>query len=174
MLGSEELDALYEQVVEKIRENMFLYNRDSDPNALSEYIKSIGMESLLTNTPQFETYKKGKIVIIGQLSIKKTVMNGILKELGIDKNRLELCLEYEEIESFNFKKLRYSPQYRVVLVGSMPHSTSGTNNHSSAIAEMEQEPGYPRVVRLTANRELKITKTNLKETLKKLLQEEYI
>ena len=47
MLEIEELEGLYEQVIEKIRAKMFLYNRDSDTNALSEYLKSIGMEDLL-------------------------------------------------------------------------------------------------------------------------------
>ena len=174
MLEIEELEGLYEQVIEKIRAKMFLYNRDSDTNALSEYLKSIGMEDLLKLTPHYETYKSGKIIIIGESAINKNIVCGILKEFDIDKDRAELYLEYEDAESFNFKKLRYNPSYRAVLVGPMPHSTSGKVTHSNVIAEMEQESGYPRVVRLLANQGLKITKTNLKEAIQNLVQEDYL
>jgi hypothetical protein len=174
MLDVDEMESLYKQVCEKLREKMFLYNRDVDSNALLEYLKDIGMEDVLNITPHYETYKQGKIVIIGQSSVEKNIIYAIIKELGIDKSRVELCLDYDDAKTFNFKKLRYNPSYRVVLVGSMPHSTSGKVEHSSSIAEMEQEEGYPRVVRLTANEKLKITKTNLKETLKNLLNENYL
>ena len=44
----------------------------------------------------------------------------------------------------------------------------------SIIAEIEKMDGYPRVERLVSGEELKITKTNFKEKLKQLIDEEYI
>lgn len=174
MLEIDEIEGLYEQVIEKIREKMFIYNRDENPESLNNYLLSIGMDSLLSTVCPYETYKSGKIVILGQTSIDKGSLYGIAQSLGIEKDRLELCLDFESIEKYNFRKLRYEPKYRVVLVGPMPHSSHGAKNHSSAIAEMEQEPGYPRVIRLTANQELKITKSNLKSNLQQLVDEKYI
>ncbi len=174
MLDIEEMENLYNQVIEKIREKMFLLNRDDDPNSLIDYLKGIGMKDIFASNPIYETYKKGKIVIFGDSAVDKNVIYGIAKSLGIDINRLELHLEYEEAVTYNFNKLRYEPSYRVVLVGPMPHSTVGKQKHSSVIAEMEQEEGYPKVVRLVAGQELKITKTNLKEALQNLLKENYI
>ena len=46
----------------------------------------------------------------------------------------------------------------------MPHSTAGKGDSSSAIANMENASGYPKVIRLGSN-ELKITKTNFKMAL---------
>ena len=43
----------------------------------------------------------------------------------------------------------------------MPHSTAGKGDSSSAIANMENGNGYPKIIRLGSN-ELKITKTNFK------------
>lgn len=173
MLDSEEMDNIYRQVIERIREKMFLLNRDNDPNVLIQYLKSIDMGDIISNSI-YETYKSGKIVILGDSAIDKNVIYGIAKSLNIDKDRLELNLGYDETIKYNFRKLRYEPTYRVVLVGPMPHSTAGKLKHNSAISEMEQEEGYPRVIRLTAGQELKITKTNLKESLRNLLDENYI
>lgn len=174
MLDFEKIEVLFEQVCEKIREKMFLLNRDEDTNALNEFLRNIGMQDLISTTPIYETYKSGKIVILGQSSVNKDVICGIAKSLGIDKDRLELHLSYNDAISYNFKKLKYNPTYRVVLVGPIPHSTTGKLSHSSAITEMEQEEGYPKIARLIAGQELKITKTNIKQTLQMLLEENYI
>lgn len=174
MLDYNEIEALYEEITEKIRGQLYLLNRSADESELYSYLKSIGMEDLCPTVPQYDTMKNGKIVIIGQPSVDKNVIYGIAKEFGITKDRIELCLEYNEIPTYNFRKLQYSSLYRVVLVGPMPHSATGKSGHGSVIAEMEQSKGYPRVIRLTAGNDLKITKTNLKETFQNLIEEDYI
>lgn len=61
-----------------------------------------------------------------------------------------------------------------VLFGPLPHSTSGKNDSSSVIAEMKSKEGYPRIETLNAGNKLKITKSNFKSTLERLIQENYI
>ena len=53
--------------------------------------------------------------------------------------------------------------YRVVLFGPIPHSTSGKNDSSSVIAEMTSKEGYPRVEILSGSNELKITKSGFRK-----------
>ena len=70
--------------------------------------------------------------------------------------------------------MQYAPQYRIVLFGPTPHSGYGKGESGSIIAELEKLPAYPRVERLISGNELKITKSNFREMLEKLIEEEYI
>ena len=100
---------------------------------------------------------------------------GIFKSYGLSKDRVELVLDYNEAEKYQYKKMHYNPNYRLVLFGPVPHSTKGNSGSSSILSEMENEEGYPKVVRLTnSHNKLKITKTNLKKALQKEIAQEYI
>ena len=111
---------------------------------------------------------------IGASEVKENVLNGIIKNLGIDKSRFEFCLDYDKAKTFQYSKLRYNPNYRVVIFGPVPHSSTGKNDSSSVIAEMKNHEGYPRVEVLSGNNAVKITKSNFKDTLNKLVCEKYI
>ena len=60
------------------------------------------------------------------------------------------------------------------LFGANPHSSTGKGDSGSVISEMQRKEGYPRIEVLRAGEQVKITKTNFKETLEKLLEEEII
>ena len=70
--------------------------------------------------------------------------------------------------------LQYNPNYRLVIFGAVPHSSTGKNESSSVIAEMKSYEGYPRVEVLSSNSEVKITKSNFKELLNRLIDEDFI
>ena len=70
--------------------------------------------------------------------------------------------------------MQYSSQYRVILFGPAPHSGHGKGNSGSIIAELEKSSAYPRVERLISGNELKITKSNFREMLERLIKEDYI
>lgn len=101
-------------------------------------------------------------------------MLGIASKLGIDKNRFEFYLDYKHIQKVDFRKMQYAPQYRIILFGPVPHSGYGKENGGSILAEVEKSSIYPRVERLLNGNELKITKSNFKEMLEKLIEEDYI
>ena len=56
----------------------------------------------------------------------------------------------------------------------MPHSGYGKKDSGSILAEVEKSSIYPRVERLLNGNELKITKSNFKETLERLIEKDYI
>ena len=58
----------------------------------------------------------------------------------------------------------YDPNYSLILVGPMPHSTTGKGDFSSTIAAMEQTEGYPPVIRLGSNG-LKVSKSGIRDAL---------
>lgn len=160
-----------EELLDEIREKVTLANRTG---ILDSILRALDMENWLKPAEEFESYKDGKIVVIGQTSVKEEELRIAAKKAGIDSSRLELCLEYEAAKTFPYSKLQYAPQYRVVMVGPIPHSTIGTADSSSVIAKMESTEGYPRVVRLMNGNELKITKSNFKQALSELITENYI
>lgn len=167
ILGIEEI----EQLLDDIRIRVLEANRRGD---LDKLLSLLGMHDLIEPQAQFGS-RDGKIVVLGASDVHEDHLLAIAGKLGLDKNRFEFCLDYEAIQKYNFRKLQYSDKYRVVLVGPMPHSTAGTNDSGSAIADMEKHPElYPRIIRLTAGKNLKITKSGFKETLDSLVAENYI
>jgi len=157
---------------EKITEILTKANRTGK---IEELLKMLGLEDLLEHEElEVESYKSGKIVIIGESDVPEKVLTGVAKQLGLDKSRFEFCLDYEKAKSFNCKKMQYKPQYRAVLFGPVPHSTISKGIHSSMITELESNKGYPKVVRLNSNERLKITKSNFKQALEKLIAADYI
>lgn len=164
-----------EEIIDAITAKIALANR---MNELDSLLECWGLQELIGNNSVssddfYDTYKDGTIVVIGASQVKEHDLLGIAKSLGLSKDRFEFCLDYDEIVKFNFKKMQHKPNYRLVIVGPMPHSTAGKGDSSSAIAEMETRDGYPKVVRLGSN-ELKITKTSFKKTLQKQIAADYI
>ena len=109
------------------------------------YIKNL-LEHIL------EEYKdycaNGSLETIGAIYYidSKSDLNNHLEfglSIPIDKSRFEFCLDYDKAKTFQYSKLRYNPNYRVVIFGPVPHSSTGKNDSSSVIAEMKNHEGYP-------------------------------
>lgn len=167
MLGYEEL----EEVIEAVTAKIMLANRTE---ILGELLRGWGLQDLIETESVYDTDPKGKIVVIAGSEVKEKELLGVVKSLGFDKSRFEFCLEYEKTKMYNYKKLRYNPNYRVVMFGAVPHSSKGKNDSGSVISEMQTNEGYPRVVALSDGNCAKLTKSNFKEALQKLIDERYI
>lgn len=167
-----ELEAeILKDLPDKITHALSKANREG---RLEELLELLTMSDLLQPSTGFTSYKDGRIVVIGASEVKEEVLLSIANSLGLDKKRFEFCLDYEKAQKFEYRKLQYAPSYRAIMFGAVPHSSTGKGVSSSVIAEMESKDGYPRVVRLNSNQELKITKSNFKAGLEKLLSENYI
>lgn len=167
MLDRDEL----EEVIEAVTAKITLANRT---DTLEELLERWGLQDLIRKDSFYDTDPKGKIVVIAGTQVKEKDLLGVVKSLGLDKNRFEFCLEYEKTKMYNYKKLRYNPNYRVVMFGAVPHSSKGKNDSGSVISEMQTNEGYPRVLALSDGNCAKLTKSNFKEGLQKLIEERYI
>lgn len=162
----------FDVLLDNVRERLSIANEDE---SLTTLLTKIGWADLLMEDDLgFYSYPSGKIVVLGGSECSEKRLLGVAKELGFAKKRFEFCLDYEDTVRYNYRKLQYQPQYSVVLAGPTPHKTSGTGEYSSMITALENEPGYPKVIRLTANQALKITKSNFKAALQELLDTGYL
>lgn len=175
MLSRDELLELEEDIMSALpdclTEALTLANRSG---RLVELLKMLGLSELIGTKSKFDTYTDGKIVVLGGSTVKEDVLLSIGKQLGIDKKRFEMCLDYDSLQKYNVRKMQYAPQYRVILCGPAPHSGQGKGDSSSIITELENSDAYPRVERLVAGNELKITKSNFRAKLQELVDEGYI
>lgn len=175
MLSVEELPKLEDDVMSvlpgKIEEILSRTNRTGQLEILLDLMD---MEDLLHKPNQFESDKNGKIVVVGSTEVKEKDLLSIGKSLGLAKDRFEFCLDYESIQKYNFRKMQYAPQYRLILCGPMPHSGTGKEDSSSIISNIENKEGYPPVVRLMSGHELKITKSNFRARLLELQKDGYV
>lgn len=132
------MDTLPEKITE-------ILSRANRRNELDELLRLLGFSELYKDENHFESYKDDKIVVIGGTEIKEEVLVSIGKQVGIDKKSFEFCLDYNDIQKYDFRKTQYAPQYRVVLFGPTPHSGYGKGDSRSIIAEIEKADAYPRV-----------------------------
>lgn len=145
--------------------------------SLEDYLRKIGMERLVPQQVSHEwddSLPNGKIIVLGESAIKEREIIASITGQGISKDRIELHLGYEEFKNYNFNRLQYNSTYRLILVGPLPHSTKDKEDCSSIIAKMEQDDGYTRVVRLVSNEQLKMTKTNVKEAIRREIESGYL
>ncbi len=137
-------------------------------NQLEEFLKMIGHQDLIPGKQIFQATKQGTIIVVGASDVKQNHLEGVVKEVGLDKNRFEFYLEYEDGIDRKVKSWQYNFNISAILVGPMPHSGEAKGDYGSVISALEQEDGYPPVFRL-GNNGLNISKSNFKEKLLDLL-----
>ena len=175
MLSIEELSELEDAIMDALSGTITqVLSRVNRSGELEDLLRLLGLSELIEKERKIKTYKDGKIVVVGGSDVTEETLVAIGKQLGIDKKRFDFCLDYNAIQKYNFRKMQYAPQYRVILFGPVPHSGHGKGDSGSIISEIEKSDAYPRVVRLMSGQELKITKSNFREMLQKLIEEDYL
>ena len=143
---------------------------------LKAFLKPLGLNDLVETSAVLQPRPSAKILVIGGSEVRENDIWGLAKavfrDYGIDfdKRRFELHLEYEICKTYPFEKLQYNDSYCAVFIGPGPHSSESNGDYSSVINRMEQEKGFPPVVKLFANGGLKITKTNFRESLMRCIE----
>lgn len=112
----------------------------------------------------------GEIYIIGELELPKKDIIGVAKAEGIFKDRIRF-FDYDEAKKFE-RDLVGKRDVCAVFFGPTPHKTIQTGNYSSLITSIEaQKEEIPaEIVRLSASGKLKITKSNFRKELKRLIE----
>ena len=171
------VDELFESMDEiqnffdaNIRAILTILNRSEK---LDDFLGMIGMENPFHRERVFQSDRRGKIVVLGDSKLSKNDMLVSAKKMGFSKDRFELHLGYDEVKTLDVNKYRYKWSYAAILVGPSPHSGVGKGDYSSIIVRMEEDEGYPPVVRMGEN-ELKITKSGFQNALRRLLSSRII
>ena len=110
-----------------------------------------------------------KIVVLGGPMTKENHLLGIAKQYGLDKNCFEFCLSYDKAKKYQYHKLKNTEKYAAIIVGPIPHSTTGKGDYSSAIAAMEGDEKYPPVFRVE-----KITGASFRSVLNRMLDKKLV
>lgn len=169
------IEALLKTLHERLQEDLFaiitILNREE---RLEDWLNLMGMSDLIESKKE-ETYgtKTGRIIVIGESRVKKNVLESIMEEMGIDKHRLSCCLEYHDIKHYHFRNHQWNLEDAIIFVGSMGHKAEAIDGYSSPIAMMEQESGYPPVLRLEESDHslANVTKSNFRNGLQKAIDE---
>ena len=140
---------------------------------LHEFLELTGMQHLLDTSIVSETARNGVIIVIGQSEVEREKLLAVAKSMGIGKERFEFYLDYESAKTFDFRKTQWSVRYSYILVGQMPHSGINKGDYGSIISALENEDGYPPVLRV-GTQGLKITKTAFRSSLEYLIDNKLI
>ena len=136
---------------------------------LDDFFEMIGMPNPFNMERVWKPSKRGKVVVLGQSAISKTDMLVSTGKMGFDKSRFEFHLDYDEMKNMRIDSYKYKDCYCAILAGPMPHSGTGKGDFTSIITALENEEGYPPVIRMGENG-LKITKSGFKKALQCLLE----
>ena len=161
-------DAIRQRLDDDLTRILCDLNRSGE---LDEALAKWEMDDLLHPNSGYQPYKDGKILIIGDSQVKKELLIPVAKSLGIDKNRLEFVLSYEDGKKYDMSKTQWNENYCLILFGPLPHSGISKGEFGSKIEAVKQTPGYPPSKTLMANEQLKITKNNFKQALEDALND---
>lgn len=154
-------EVLREVLCERFEEILIRINASGQ---LEDFLSMMGLQDLIGGEAERVRSKNGKILIIGQAEVEENRLAAIAQQYGIEKDRLEFCLNYDDAKTFDFRKTQWSPTYSLILAGPMPHSGVSKGDYESVLSALEHEEGYPPVVRMGANG-LKITKSSFRASL---------
>lgn len=165
MLNKEQINNLLSEL------NVYLFREvafRNEAGTLPEFLRNIGYNSGKMFGQKDKKHQK--ILIIGETEIKENVIIGIFKKTGISSKRIELISDYAKVAKHDFSKYIYNEKYASIIIGPTPHSGVYKGKYSSIIVRLEKMEGFPPVVRLNANKRLKVTNSNLTLCLEELIE----
>ena len=162
-LDVDEMKLLNEEVINEITANLY---RANISGTLEEYLKKIDFKSEETIT-SCDCPVNPKLIIIGQINIKKQDYEKCLKQLGLDKNKVDIYDDYDKLPGKSFAFLENSMKYSDILVAAMPHSMSDINGFPSLISKVEHEQKkYPLLTKIQNKAgKMKFTLSALRDAL---------
>ena len=142
---------------------------------LQEFLQMIGLDDLLQDDREYSCVKNGKIIVLGQCEVHRDKLEGIAKSLGVDKNRFEFYLDYEDGKSFDPRHIHWKLElYSLVIVGPMPHKGKGIGDNGSTISVMENDEGYPPVIKAGKGGLKAISRSSFRDALEEALDKGWI
>jgi hypothetical protein len=170
-----DLDILEDYIVTQLPDILtYVLESANESGRLRELLELLHLDRLLPQSYTSTPYSTGKILVFAGKTVKEKDLLGVAKSLGISKERF-VFYDYEQAKAFQYDSLECNAGISAILFGSVPHKTVGTENNNSVIANIERKADegiiWAPVVRLHANNELKLTKTNFREALSQLIDD---
>lgn len=162
--SSEELKKIYSDVSGDLIERYML--KLNAEGLLNSFLKDIGYASDESDDLFFNP--DGRILVIGDSSVRKSDLEMTAGKLGYDKRRFEWVLDYKDAKKYPYKNLQYNYDYAAVLIGPVPHKCNLETDFRSVISALENEDGFPCTYRLERGTKLSITKENFTRGLNSL------
>lgn len=143
-------------------------------NEIQELQYSLQEHNIKYDPYKFTDFKfrdKADILILGgegSISLKEAY--GILKELGLSHNTDIKWIAYRDMDHFDITALQNTRNYSDIIVGSVPHSMLNVPEQNLVVHLQNNASLYPKFQILRKQDDgdlLQITKTNLREALKK-------
>jgi len=152
-------------------------DRANDEGKLRSLLRLLQRESLLPQSETIDVLPNGDILVFSGQTVQTKDLQGIAKGLGIKKSRIRFY-NYEQSKRFDYRKLEYASDICAIIIGAVPHKTSGTEDFSSLVESLKSKSQAGRIparIRpLYAGNQLKITNSNFKQTLKELIDDDVI
>lgn len=174
-LSSEEMVDLEDKIADVYGDFSSILNHINTKGKIEDFLKLIDHTDFLGKEGNsYETFKNGKVIVLGDSSLNPNDVIRALRDAGLQKERIEVHLGYD-LGGYNVERsLKYDWKISLVLIGPVPHSMHGKGQYPSIIEMMEREQGYPPVIRLTNNGAPKITKTNLKNAVAEAINKSFL
>lgn len=153
MVQVEDLTRLADRVADEFLENSEaiiadLYARGK----LDEFLDIVKMQKIADEVASSPSLKTKKIVVVGQSSgASERDYRLAAENMGVDPDSIEFYLNYDDGKKMRFEKYKDNKDYCAIMVGPIPHSGKSKGDYPSAVAMMEHEVGYPRIVKLGKN-----------------------
>lgn len=172
MLQAEHLQELSDKVAEDFLENSVeIISMIFAKGKIDEFLELTGQKHFKDEILSKPKIVAKKILVIGQTSgNSEKDFKTMAQNMGVDPNSLELYLDYHDAKKINFEKFRNKPEYCAIMIGPMPHSGKSKGDYSSVVRMLEEEPGFPRIIKLGENG-LKLNITSFQKGICQLAME---
>ena len=124
---------------------------------LDEFLKITDLKSEVRKELDRNLIPTKKVLVVGNGLAKESEYRQQCKNGGISPENFEFYLDFEDGAKIDFDKYKDNPEYGGIIVGAMPHVGVSKGNYSSVIEYIENEPGFPKVVRGNDGGKLKLS-----------------
>ena len=124
---------------------------------LDDFLKITGLKSEVRKELDRNLLPTKKVIVVGKGLAKESDYRLQCRNANISPDNFKFYLDYEDGAKIDFDKYRDNPEYGGIIVGQMPHNGKSKGQYSSVIEYIENEPGFPKVVRSNEGSELKLS-----------------
>ena len=124
---------------------------------LDDFLKITGLKSEVRKELDRNLIPTKKVLVVGNGLAKESEYRQQCRKGGFSPDNFEFYLDFHDGKKIDFDKYKNNPEYGGIIVGPMDHNGISKGDYSSVIEYIENEPGFPKVVRGNEGSELKLS-----------------